>query len=229
MSSGGWLALRLHSSSLPLDDFLVSTGPPTGSGFVPDRDYAGPEATASKSRCRPFNHPSRSRASQAIVRLILSRYGSTSTANAGCFRTRSKRANAPAHVGSLRTAPRPCLRAPRAPTSPNLGERAHLDVERPCRAFLVGDVPGFLGDCGWLDEERVSRRLGSHRPGPFQIDDGIDHDVGDVHALRSDLAGDRFREYPLCRLGRRKAREPRLAAKRRRGPGDDERAFSRLY
>src|SRR4029450_13781280 len=185
MSSVGWVALRFHSMSLLLADFRCSTGTTTGTGFVLRRDYAGPEATTSKSRCRPFNHPSRSRASQAIVRLILSRYGSTSTANAGCFRTRSKRANAPAHVGSLRTAPRPCLRAPRAPTSPNLGERAHLDVERPCRAFLVGDVPGFLGDCGWLDEERVSRRLGSHRPGPLQIEAGIASACGDVHALSS--------------------------------------------
>src|SRR5215468_3874982 len=56
----------------------------------------------------------------------------------------------------------PCFRARPARTLPSLGERAHLDVERPCRAFLVGDVPCLLRDRRWLNEECVSRRLENH-------------------------------------------------------------------
>jgi hypothetical protein len=43
MSSVGWVALRFHSSSLPLADFRCSTGTTTGTRFVLHRDDAGPE------------------------------------------------------------------------------------------------------------------------------------------------------------------------------------------
>ena len=89
------------------------------------------------------------------------------------------------------------------------------------------DVPHFLGDRRGLDEELV-RRVREHPARPLEVDDGVDHHVRDVHALRPDLAGDRFREDPLRGLGRRKAREGGLAAHRRGVAGGDDGALARV-
>src|SRR4029453_4286068 len=77
-------------------------------------------------------------------------------------------------------------------SSPRLRERPDLDVERPRGPLLLGDVPHLLGDRGGLDEERVSRRLRSHRSRPFEVDDGGNYDIRDVHAFRPDPASDRL-------------------------------------
>src|SRR5206468_7704981 len=98
--------------------------------------------------------------------------------------------------------------------SPGLAKWPELDVERPGRAVLMRDVPDFLGDRRGLDEELV-RGVREHLPRPLEVDDRVDHHVCDVYALGPDLAGDRFREDPLCRFGRREAREAGLPADRR--------------
>src|SRR5207249_228516 len=66
-----------------------------------------------------------------------------------------------------------------------------------------------------------------HLPRPLEVDDRVDHHVCDVYALGPDLAGDRFREDPLCRFGRREAREAGLPADRRGVAGGDDGALSR--
>src|SRR4029077_6902898 len=114
------------------------------------------------------------------------------------------------------------------PSSPRLRERPDLDVERPRGPLLLGDVPRLLGDRGRLDEEKVSRRLRSHGSRPFEVDDGVNHDIRDVHAFRSDLASHRLGEDPLRRLGRCKAGELRLPSQRRRVPCDDDGSFPRV-
>src|SRR5262245_42929669 len=113
-------------------------------------------------------------------------------------------------------------------SSPRLRERSDLDVERPRGPLLLDDVPHLFGDRGGLDEEGVSRRLRNHRSRPFEIDDGVNHEIRDVHTFRPDLASDRLRENPLRGLGRRKAGELRLPSQRRRVPGDDDGSFPRV-
>src|SRR5439155_3910435 len=44
------------------------------------------------------------------------------------------------------------------------------------------DVPDFLGDRRGLDEELV-RGVRKHLPRPLEVDDRVDHHVGNVHAL----------------------------------------------
>src|SRR3954451_21000298 len=83
------------------------------------------------------------------------------------------------------------LSAPAVRASPGLTERPHLDVERPRRAVLMRDVPDLVGDRRRLDEEGV-RGTGVHLAGPGEIDDGIDHQVGDVDALLTEVARHRF-------------------------------------
>src|SRR5262245_9673993 len=89
---------------------------------------------------------------------------------------------------------------------PIFSEGSHFDVERPRRARLMRNVPDFIRNGVWLDEELVFRSRESLSR-PLEVDHRVDHDVRDVYALRSEVAGDRFREYPLRRLGRRKPRE----------------------
>src|SRR4030095_3204172 len=70
---------------------------------------------------------------------------------------------------------------------PGFAERADLDVEGPRRARLVHDVPDLLGDVGRFDEELVG--LVAAQPArPFQIDDRVDDDIRDMHALRTEKA-----------------------------------------
>ena len=74
----------------------------------------------------------------------------------------------------------------------------------------MNHVPNLVGDRGRLDEEWVIRRLGSHRPGPFQVDNRVDHNVGDMNAFRSQFY-DGFGEYPLRRLGWGKSAKRRFS------------------
>ena len=72
--------------------------------------------------------------------------------------------------------------------------------------------------------KKSSARPPNNLPRPRHVDDRIDHDVGDVHALRPEIARHRLGEDALRRLGGREAGEVRLAAQRRRVAGRDERA-----
>src|SRR5262249_12749382 len=90
--------------------------------------------------------------------------------------------------------------------SPGLAKWPELDVERPGGAILMRDVEDFLGDRRGLDEE-VVRGVRKSLARPFEVDHGVDRHVGHVHPPGSDLAGDRFGEDALRRLGWRKARE----------------------
>ena len=67
-----------------------------------------------------------------------------------------------------------------------------------------------------------------HLPRPRQIDDRIDHDVGDVHPLRPEVARHRLGQDALRRLGGREAGEVRLSTQRRRVAGRDDGAGTRL-
>src|SRR5215475_4804618 len=85
--------------------------------------------------------------------------------------------------------------------SPVFAEGAQLDVERPRRARLMHDVPDLLGDLARLAEELVRLvRLQSARP--FQIDDRVDDDVGDVYAFGPEEARHRLRQHALRGFGR---------------------------
>src|SRR5512132_859653 len=63
--------------------------------------------------------------------------------------------------------------------SPFFGEWTELGQERPRRAVLVMEVPQFIGNRGWLDEELV-RRLTHAFAHARHIDHGVDQDIGDV-------------------------------------------------
>jgi hypothetical protein len=75
----------------------------------------------------------------------------------------------------------------------------------------MSDVPHLLSNGSGCDEEVVrcvfAQPLFHHLPCPLQVDDGVDHDIGDVDSLWSQLTSDGFRQYLLRDLGRRKARE----------------------
>src|SRR2546422_9674265 len=89
--------------------------------------------------------------------------------------------------------------------SPRLAKRPEFQVEGPSSPLLVGDVPDSLDNGGGGDEKVI----GSVRPPlarPLQVDDRVDQHVGDVYPLWTKLAGQRFRETPLRRLGRCKTR-----------------------
>src|SRR3954447_8106567 len=94
---------------------------------------------------------------------------------------------------------------------PLLAERPDLDIERPGGARLMRDVPDLRRDVARLDEKVVGR-IRAHLAGPGDIDHGVDDDVSDVDALRSELARDRFGQHALSGLARRKAGKIRLAA-----------------
>src|SRR6202165_3147700 len=89
------------------------------------------------------------------------------------------------------------------------------------------EVPEFVGDRGWLDKEFI-RRFAKTFAHSRHVDYGIDENVGHVDAARSEIARDRFRQNALGGLGRRKAGEVRLAAKRGGVAGDENRALARL-
>src|SRR5271166_2337755 len=97
-----------------------------------------------------------------------------------------------------------------ATISPGLAEWSYFDVERPGAPILMRDVPDFLGDCGWSDKE-LAGSVGKALSRPFQVDDRVDKHIGNVHALGSQLTGDRFREYSLRGLGRREPGKAGLA------------------
>src|SRR5689334_23128534 len=79
------------------------------------------------------------------------------------------------------------LREAYEPSLPGLAVRAQLDVERPGAALLVCHVPDLFGDRSGLDEEIVRLVLVAlARPG--DVDHRIDYQVGDVHALGSQVA-----------------------------------------
>src|SRR5512134_2862229 len=93
---------------------------------------------------------------------------------------------------------------------PGLAVRAQLDVERPRAAVLVCHVPDLIGNGGGLDEEVVRLILVAlARPG--DVDHRIDHQVGDVHALGSQVARHGLGENALRGLRRREAGKARTA------------------
>src|SRR5215471_14568890 len=64
--------------------------------------------------------------------------------------------------------------------SPGLAKRSEFHVEGPGAPILVGDVPDFLGNSGGGDEE-VVRRVRPPLARPLQVDDRVDHHIGDVY------------------------------------------------
>jgi len=82
-------------------------------------------------------------------------------------------------------------------------------------------MPRLFGDDSGLDEELVGLVLVALAC-PGHVNNRIDDDIGDVHALRSELARHGLGQDPLRRLGRRKASERGFAAQGRRIPGGDD-------
>lgn len=82
---------------------------------------------------------------------------------------------------------------------PSFAERPNLHIERPCRTRLVSDVPDFGGNIVRLYEEGI-RPLRPALARPRNIDDGVDREVGGMHALRAKVPGDGFEQDALCRL-----------------------------
>jgi hypothetical protein len=119
---------------------------------------------------------------------------------------------------------------PHARVSPALCERSRLGQKRPCGTRLVREVPGFVHNRRRLNEELI-RPVLEALPRPGHVDDGIDHEIGDVDALRPHLARDRFRKDTSRGLGRREASEIRLVAQRPSSPRDEAemRAAERRY
>ena len=66
----------------------------------------------------------------------------------------------------------------------------------------MGNVEYFFGD-GSGFAEKVVRLVGMERlPRPGRVDDGVDRDVGHVHALWPQFARQRLGENALRRFGR---------------------------
>jgi len=61
-------------------------------------------------------------------------------------------------------------------------------------------------------DEKFFRPILKALPCPLQIDYLVDDDIGDVHSLWTWLAGHRFGQDPLRRLGRRKAGDTRQSS-----------------
>src|SRR2546421_2701179 len=75
--------------------------------------------------------------------------------------------------------------------SPFFPEWAKLGQERPCRAVLVMEMPQLVGDRRRPDEEVIGR-IAHAFAHPRHVDHGVDQDVADVDAARSEIARDRF-------------------------------------
>ena len=71
---------------------------------------------------------------------------------------------------------------------PALVMGSELDVERPRRAVLVSDVEDLVGDRRRLAKEIVGLVGVQARPRPRRVDGGVDGHVGDVNALRPQIA-----------------------------------------
>ena len=90
-------------------------------------------------------------------------------------------------------------------------------------AVLLKDMPDLVRDGGGFDEEAVGGvRVTFARPG--DVDDGVDHDIGDVDALGASVARDRLGEDALRRLGGREAGELGASALGGGVAGRDDRA-----
>src|SRR5689334_5532342 len=106
-------------------------------------------------------------------------------------------------------------------------ERPEVDLVRPRRPRLPMDLPIRLRDR--VDaEQAVLAAFGQQlRPAaqqPLAKDAAVDDDVGDMQALRAELAGHALGDHPEAGLGRGEVREARLAAQAARGAGEDHRA-----
>ena len=82
--------------------------------------------------------------------------------------------------------------------------------ETTMRSAVGARGAGFVHNRRRLNEELI-RPVLEALPRPGHVDDGIDHEIGDVDVLRTHLARDRFRKDTLRGLGRREASEIRLA------------------
>src|SRR5258705_9381202 len=80
--------------------------------------------------------------------------------------------------------------------SPALSVRPNFRVEGPGPLGLMGEMPDLVGDIRGLDEE-VVRLVRTERAGPFQVDHGIDDEIGDMNAFWTELARHRLRQDPL--------------------------------
>src|SRR3546814_8644763 len=102
-----------------------------------------------------------------------------------------------------------------------------LCKERPGVARLVREVEDVVGDRRRRNEEVVGL-VGQAFALPGQVDYRIDNEIGDMHALGPKIARQRFRQDALRGLGRREARETRLAAQGGGVAGDEDRTSTRL-
>ena len=89
------------------------------------------------------------------------------------------------------------------------------------------NVPDFIGDRRWFDEEIVGS-IGESFARPLQVDDGVNQDVCDVYAFWPELPCYGFREDALSGLGRREASKVRFAAECRGVAAGDNCALARL-
>ena len=105
---------------------------------------------------------------------------------------------------------------------PDLAIRADFNVEGPGGAVLMDDVEDLVGDRGRLGEELVGLVGGQQGAGAWLVDQRVDGDVGDMHALLSQVAGERLAEDALRRLGRRENRRVFLAPVSRGVAGGDD-------
>jgi len=68
-----------------------------------------------------------------------------------------------------------------------LGRGSQIDLLAPCARILRMKVPVALRDRR-RNEERLGVTIRKHRPHARCVDAAIDHDVGDMNALRAQLA-----------------------------------------
>jgi Periplasmic binding protein len=109
---------------------------------------------------------------------------------------------------------------------PALAKGPQFDIERPRAAMLVCHMPNLVRDRRGLNE-KVVWPLRPALPRPLQVDHGVDDNIGDVHAFRTQIARHCLGKYPLRRLGRGETGETRLAPQCRGIPSGNDRALAR--
>ena len=104
---------------------------------------------------------------------------------------------------------------------PALPEGPQVQLEGPGRARLAGEEEYRLGDVVRAGEEAIGG-IRQHGARGRHVHHRVDNDVGDMDALRPQLAGQRLRQAALCGLGRTEGDKAGRALERgRRADGDD--------
>jgi hypothetical protein len=111
---------------------------------------------------------------------------------------------------------------------PCLSKRSQVHLEGPSRPVLPNEHQCSFGNRVRLHEELIWLTSGEVLPGISCINHSVDHQIGDVDALRAKLLRKRLRQDTLRRFGWRKCGCPEVSTNRGRRSRNDDCAPSPL-